>query len=71
MDLDGRSSRTAQLEITEVMFNPLAAQDNAWEWVEVRNLGASAVDLDGALQLVSVMTKPSPRPWTALLRPTR
>jgi hypothetical protein len=38
----------AQLEITEVMLNPLSFQDNAWEWIEVRNLGGSAVNLDGA-----------------------
>lgn len=35
----------AQLEITEVMFNPL--DENVWEWIEVRNTGGSAVDLNG------------------------
>jgi len=38
----------AQLEITEVLFNPLSANDNAWEFIEVRNLSGSPVDLDGA-----------------------
>ncbi|NOZ40146.1 MAG: lamin tail domain-containing protein [Planctomycetes bacterium] len=42
------SSAFAQLEITELMFNPLSANDNAWEWIEVRNNGASPVDLNGA-----------------------
>jgi hypothetical protein len=36
----------AQLEITEVMFD--ANNDNVWEWLEVRNNGASAMDLNGA-----------------------
>ncbi len=43
----GQAAR-AQLEITEVMFNPLSANDNVWEWIEVRNLGGSPVDMDGA-----------------------
>ncbi len=36
---------TAQLQITEVMYN--SVQEPKWEWVEVRNNGGSPVDLDG------------------------
>ena len=36
----------AQLEITEIMFNP-ASDDGDWEWIEIRNIGNSPVDLDG------------------------
>lgn len=35
----------AQLEVTEVMFNPL--NEDVWEWIEVRNTGP-AINLDGA-----------------------
>ncbi|MEO2049474.1 MAG: lamin tail domain-containing protein [Pirellulales bacterium] len=35
----------AQLEVTEVMFNPL--DEDVWEWIEVRNTGAE-INLDGA-----------------------
>ena len=37
----------AQLEITELMFNP--NDESVWEWIEVRNTGGSAVDLNGYL----------------------
>lgn len=37
----------AQLEITELMYNP--RDENVWEWIEVRNTSASAVDLNGYL----------------------
>ena len=41
------SSGFAQLQITEVMFNPLDA--NSWEWVEIRNLDPNQeFDLDGS-----------------------
>jgi hypothetical protein len=34
------------LKITEIMYNP-ANSDNAWEWVEIYNSGAEAIDLSG------------------------
>ena len=34
-----------QIQVTEVMYDPL--NDNVWEWIEVRNTGNSAVNLDG------------------------
>lgn len=36
----------AQLVVTEVMYDP-ASDESRWEWIEVRNTGAVAVDLDG------------------------
>ena len=36
----------AQLQFTEVMHSPIG-DDNLWEWVEVRNTSATAIDLDG------------------------
>jgi hypothetical protein len=41
------SAARAQIEVLEVMYN--ATDDNVWEWIEVRNTGASAVDLNGYL----------------------
>ncbi len=37
----------AQLEITEVMFNP--NNESVWEWIEVRNTSGAAIDLNGYL----------------------
>ncbi len=37
-----------QLQVTEFMYDTLASGDSVMEWVEVRNLGGSAVDLNGA-----------------------
>lgn len=36
----------AQLQFTEIMHNPLG-DENRWEWVEVRNTSATAINLDG------------------------
>lgn len=36
----------AQLQFTEVMFEP-GGDDGLWEWVEVRNTSAAAIDLNG------------------------
>ena len=41
-------SAYAQLQVTEIMIDTFGANDNAWEWIEVRNTGVSAVDLNGA-----------------------
>ncbi len=44
----GLSTAThAQIQITEVMYN--ATNDNVWEWIEIRNTGGAAVDLNGYL----------------------
>ncbi len=40
------SQALAQLEITELAYNTV--DEDTWEWLEVRNLGAADVDLDGA-----------------------
>lgn len=36
----------AQLVVTEVMYDP-ASDESRWEWIEVRNTGLTAIDLDG------------------------
>jgi hypothetical protein len=36
----------AQLQITEIMYNPVG-NDAVYEWFEVRNIGATAIDLNG------------------------
>ena len=38
---------SAQITITEVMYDPLVAGDIGWEWIEVQNTSGSAVDLHG------------------------
>ncbi|MAT73396.1 MAG: hypothetical protein CMJ58_28260 [Planctomycetaceae bacterium] len=43
----GTPSAHAQLVVTELMYNPLSVNDVAWEWIEVQNTGASAIDLAG------------------------
>lgn len=37
---------SAQLEVTELMFDPASDEDD-WEWIEIRNTGESDIDLDG------------------------
>ncbi|QDV74227.1 lamin tail domain-containing protein [Botrimarina mediterranea] len=36
----------SQLLVTEVMYDP-ASDESRWEWIEVHNTGAVAIDLDG------------------------
>lgn len=36
----------AELIVSEVMYDPASAEDR-WEWIEVHNTGAVAIDLDG------------------------
>lgn len=40
------SEGLAQLEITELAYNTV--DEDTWEWLEIRNLGAADVDLNGA-----------------------
>ena len=39
------NSAVADLEITEILYNPNGDDVNSWEWFEVRNTGAVDVDL--------------------------
>jgi hypothetical protein len=45
MHVHEREAR-AQLQFTEVMYEP-GGDDGLWEWVEIRNTSAAAVDLNG------------------------
>ncbi len=36
-----------QLVVTEMMVNPKSTNDSVWEWIEVQNTGAGAIDLNG------------------------
>ncbi|MBL9166066.1 MAG: lamin tail domain-containing protein [Planctomycetaceae bacterium] len=37
----------AQLVVTEILANPISAGDTTWEWIEVKNTGATPINLDG------------------------
>lgn len=37
----------AELQITEMMANPLLDDSAMWEWIEVRNAGSASIDLNG------------------------
>jgi hypothetical protein len=37
----------AQLQVTEILSDTVSAGDDAWEWIEVRNTGATPIDLNG------------------------
>jgi len=51
----------AQLEVSEIMYNPL--NEGVWEWIEVRNTGASDIDLDGWLGFnLGDVEVPAPNP---------
>jgi hypothetical protein len=43
----GARAAQGQITITEIMFDPLASADAAWEWVEIHNAGGSPIDLNG------------------------
>jgi hypothetical protein len=43
----GLRASHAQLQVTEIMSDTLSPGDDAWEWIEVRNTGATSVNLDG------------------------
>lgn len=36
----------AQLQITEILSDTISPNEDAWEWIEVRNLGATPIDLE-------------------------
>ncbi len=40
-------AQLSNLQVTEVMFNPLTASESRFEWIELRNAGPSDIDLDG------------------------
>jgi hypothetical protein len=41
------AARGQALQFTEILSNPISANDDAWEWIEVRNTGATPLDLNG------------------------
>ena len=42
----GATVASAQLQITEILYDSLSSEPR-WEWVEIRNSGGTAVDLNG------------------------
>ena len=43
----GAQAGHAQLVVTEFLANPISANDATWEWIEVKNTGATPINLDG------------------------
>ena len=50
-----------QLQVTEFMYDTFATNDSIYEWVEVRNTGATDIDLNGAY-MDDLLGAPIPNP---------
>ena len=76
---------SGKLAITEIMVNPGDDVDALWEWVELRNTSAAAVDIsgwifqddDGAGLIASTFSRPAKirssrrAAWPCCIRATR